>query len=219
MVYTPLDLRATAGQMYATARDVAWTIVACRLGEAVEFGVASTDITAHRAYRDQWRVARCGFFAFGVTTISAFVSPFVSGTRAVHVSGRIGTFAGPLGGSRVLKRYLFSVVVFTILIGVIYLLLGVAPLVVFLTVVVSLSGFLTAVLLLKRRLDVSTEKALETTAPGYFTNLAAQKLFMEALLVGDFWAVASAVASILLLAFFMPYSLAKSIIQHQTKTQ
>jgi hypothetical protein len=117
-----------------------------------------------------------------------------------------------------LKRYLFSFAVFTILIGVIYLLLGVAPLVVFLTVVVSLSGFLTAVLLLKRRLDVSTEKALETAAPGYFINLATQKLSVEALLVGDFWAVASAVASILLLAFFMPYSLAKSIIQHQIKS-
>jgi len=204
--------------MYATAADVAWTIVARRLGEAVAFGVASTDITAHRAYRDQWRVARCGFFAFGVTTTSAFVSPFVSGTRAVHVSGRIGTVAGPLGVFA-LKRYLFSVAVFTILIGVIYLLLGFAPLVVFLTVVVSLSGFLTAVLLLKRRLDVSTEKALETAAPGYFINLATQKLFMKALLVGDFWAVASAVAGILLLVFFMPYSLAKFIIQHQTKTR
>jgi hypothetical protein len=117
-----------------------------------------------------------------------------------------------------LKRYLFSVVVFTILIGVIYLWLGVAPLVVFLTVVVSLSGFLTAVFLLKRRVDVSTEKALETAAPGYFTNLAIQRIIVEALLVGDFWAVASAVASILLLAFFMPYSLAKFIIQHQTKS-
>jgi len=55
----------------------------------------------------------------------------------------------------------FFVAVVTILFGVIYLLLGVAPLVVFLTVVVSLSGFLTAVLLMKRRLDVSTEKALK----------------------------------------------------------
>jgi hypothetical protein len=117
-----------------------------------------------------------------------------------------------------LKRYLFSVAVFTILIGVVYLSLGVAPLVVFLTVVVSLSGFLTAMFLLKRRLDVSTEKALETAAPGYFTNLAIQRIIVEALLVGDFWAVASAVAGILLLAFFMPYSLAKSIIQHQTKS-
>jgi len=80
MVYTPLDLRATAGQMYTTAIDVAWTIVARRLGEAVAFGVASNDITTHRAYRNQWRGARCGFFAFSVTTISAFVSPFVSGT-------------------------------------------------------------------------------------------------------------------------------------------
>jgi hypothetical protein len=203
--------------MYATATDVTWTIVARRLGEAVAFGVASTDITAHRAYRDQWRVARCGFYAFGVMTASSFVSPFVSGMRAVDVSGRIGTVAGPLGVFA-LKRYLFSVAVYTILIGVIYLLLGVAPLVVFLTVVVSLSGFLTAVLLLKRRLDVSTEKALETAAPGYFTNLATQKLFMEALLVGDFWAAASAVTGILLLAFFMPYSLAKFTIQHQTKS-
>ena len=118
-----------------------------------------------------------------------------------------------------LKRYLFSVVVFTILIGVIYLWLGVAPLVVFLTFVVSLSGFLTAVFLLKRRLDVSTEKALETAAPGYFTNLGIQRIIVVALLVGGFWAVASAVAGILLLAFFMPYSLAKFIIQHQTKTQ
>jgi hypothetical protein len=97
MVYTPLDLRATAGQMYTTAIDVAWTIVACRLGEAVAFSVASTDITAHRAYRDQWRVVRCGFFAFGVTTISAFVSPFVSGMRAVNVAGGLGIVAGPLG--------------------------------------------------------------------------------------------------------------------------
>ncbi len=118
-----------------------------------------------------------------------------------------------------LKRYFLLYAFYTILIGVIYLLLGVAPLVVFLTVVVSLSGFLTAVLLLKRRLDVSTEKALETAAPGYFINLATQKLFIEALLTGEFWAVASAVASILLFAFFMPYSLAKLIIQHQTKTQ
>ncbi len=219
MVYTPLDLRATAGQMYATATDVAWTIVARRLGEAVAFGVASTDIATHRTYRDQWSVACCGFFAFGATTISAFVSPFVSGMRAVDVAGGLGTVAGPLRGSRMLKRYLFSVAVFTIAISTIYLWLGVAPLVVFLTVVVSLSGFLTAVLLLKRRLDVSTEKALETAAPGYFTNLATQKLFVEALLVGEFWAVASAVASILLLAFFMPYSLAKLIIQYQTKTQ
>ncbi len=96
MVYTPLDLRATAGQMCATAADVAWTIVARRLGEAVAFGVASTDITAHRAYRNQVRVVRCGFFAF-VTTISAFVSPFVSGMRAVNVAGGLGTVAGPLG--------------------------------------------------------------------------------------------------------------------------
>jgi hypothetical protein len=211
MVYTPLDLRATAGQMYATATD-ARTMVARRLGEAVAFGVASTGITAHRAYRDQRRVVRCGFFAF-VTTISAFVSPFVSGAGAVDVAGGLGTVAGPLRGSRMLNRLIFSVAFFTILIGVIYLLLGVAPLVVFLTVVVSLSGFLTAVLLLKRRLDVSTEKALETAAPGYFINLATQKLFVEALLVGDFWAAASAVAGILLLVFFMPYSLAKLIIQ------
>jgi hypothetical protein len=118
-----------------------------------------------------------------------------------------------------LKRYLFSVAVFTILIGVIYLWLGVAPLVVFLTVVVSLSGFLTAVFLLKRRLDVSTEKALETASPGYFTNLGIQWISVEALLIGDFWAAASAVASILSLAFFMPYGLAKTIIQLQTKTQ
>jgi hypothetical protein len=97
MVYTPLDLRATAGQMYATATDVAWTIVARRLGEAVAFGVASTNIVAHRACRDQWRVARCGFFAFGATTISALVSPFVSGMRAVNVVGGLGTVAGPLG--------------------------------------------------------------------------------------------------------------------------
>jgi hypothetical protein len=219
MVYTPLDLRATAGQMYTTAIDVAWTIVARRLGEAVAFGVASNDITAHRAYRDQWRATRCGFYAFGMTTISSFISPSVAGQRAVHVAGGLGTVAGPLRGFRVLKRYLFSFAVFTILIGVIYFLLGVAPLVIFLTVVVSLSGFLTAVLLLKRRLNVSTGRALETAAPGYFINLATQKLFVEALLIGDFWAVASAVASILLLAFFMPYSLAKFIIQHQTKTQ
>jgi len=145
------------------------------------------------------------FFAL-VTTISAFVA------------GGLSTVAGPLGGFRMLKRYL-SVAFFTILIGVIYLLLGVAPLVVFLTVVVSLSGFLTAVLLLKRRLDVSTEKALETAAPGYFTNLVIQRIIVEALLVGDFWAVASTAAGILLLAFFMPYSLAKLIIQYQTKTQ
>jgi len=78
------------------ATDVAWTIVARRLGEAVSFGVASTDITAHRAYSNQWSVARCGFFAFGVTTISAFVSPFVSGMRAVYVAGGLGTVAGPL---------------------------------------------------------------------------------------------------------------------------
>jgi uncharacterized membrane protein YkvI len=97
MVYTPLDLRTTAGQMYATATDVTWTIVARRLGEAVAFGAASTDITAYRAYRDQWRVARCGFFAFGVTTISAFVSPFGSGMRAADVAGGLGTVAGPLG--------------------------------------------------------------------------------------------------------------------------
>ncbi len=219
MVYTPLDLRATAGQMCASAADVAWTMVARRLGEAVAFGVVSTDIATHRAYRDQWSVACCGFFAFSVTTISAFVSPFVSGMRAVDIAGGLGTVAGPLRGSRMLKRYLFSIAFFTILIGVIYLLLGVAPLVVFLTVVVSLSGFLTAVLLLKRRLDVSTEKAFETAAPGYFINLATQRITVEALLTGDFWAAASAVASILLLAFFMPYSLAKLIIQYQTKTQ
>jgi len=97
MVYTPLDLRATAGQMYTTATDVAWTIVARRLGEAVAFGVASTNNVAHRACRDQWRVARCGFFAFGATTISALVSPFVSGMRAVNVAGGLGTVAGPLG--------------------------------------------------------------------------------------------------------------------------
>jgi len=97
MVYTSLDLRATAGQMYATAADVAWTIVARRLGEAVAFGVASNDITAHRAYRDQWRATRCGFYAFGGTTISAFVSPFVSGTGAVNVAGAAGTVAGLLG--------------------------------------------------------------------------------------------------------------------------
>jgi hypothetical protein len=97
MVYTPLDLRASAGQMYATAADVAWTIVARRLGEAVAFGVASTDIATHRAYRDQWSVARCGFFAFGVTTISALASPFVAGMRAAHVAGGLGTVAGPLG--------------------------------------------------------------------------------------------------------------------------
>jgi hypothetical protein len=217
MVYTPLDLRATAGQMYATAIDVVWTIVARRLGEADAFSIASNNITAHRAYRDQWRAARCGFFTLGVTTISAFVSPFVSDMRAINVAGGLGRW--PLRGSLMLKHYLFSVAFYTILIGVIYLWLGVAPLVVFLTVVVSLSGFLTAVFLLKRRLDVSTEKALETAAPGYFINLATQKLFVEALLVGDFWAAASAVAGILLLAFFMPYSLAKFIIQHQTKTQ
>jgi hypothetical protein len=97
MVYTPLDLRATAGQMYATATDVVWTMVARRLGEAVAFGVVSTDITAHRTYRDQWRVARCGFFAFDVTTIFALVSPFVSGRGAVNVAGGLGTVAGPLG--------------------------------------------------------------------------------------------------------------------------
>jgi hypothetical protein len=97
MVYTPLDLRATAGQMYTTATDVTWTIVACRLGEAVAFVVASTDITAHRAYKNQWRAARCGFYAFGVTTISAFVSPFFSGMRAVNIAGGLGTVAGPLG--------------------------------------------------------------------------------------------------------------------------
>jgi hypothetical protein len=97
MVYTSLDLRATAGQMYTTVTDVAWTIVARRLGEAVAFGVVSTDITTHRAYRNQWRVARCGFFAFDVTTISAFVSPFVSGTGAVNVAGGLGTVAGLLG--------------------------------------------------------------------------------------------------------------------------
>ncbi len=92
MVYTPLDLRATAEQMCATA-DVAWTIVARRLGEAV----ASTDITAHRAYRNQWRVARRGFLVGGITATSSFASPFVAGMRAAHVTGATGTVAGPLG--------------------------------------------------------------------------------------------------------------------------
>jgi hypothetical protein len=94
MVYTSLDLRATAGQMYATATDVVWTIVARRLGEAVAFGVASTDITAHRAYRDPWRVAHRGFFA--VTITSAFVSLFVSGMGTADVTGATGMIAGPI---------------------------------------------------------------------------------------------------------------------------
>jgi hypothetical protein len=91
------DIDKPLGRGYALVTDIIWKAY---LARALVWGVASgisTGITAYYVYRDPWRAARCGFFAFGVTTISAFISPFFSGMRAVNVAGGLGTVAGPLG--------------------------------------------------------------------------------------------------------------------------
>lgn len=131
----------------------------------------------------------------------------------VDITGATGTVTGPVSLSRALLRIAF----YTSLAIVIYLWLGVAPLVVFLTVAVSLSGFLAAVYLLRRRFGVLTDRGLLTAVSIYFANLAIQRISAEALLTGDTWAAATAMLNMTLLAFYMPYHLAKFWIREDTQ--
>jgi hypothetical protein len=89
------DIDKPLGRGYALVTDFVWKVLAGALAWGVASGI-TTGITAYYVHRDPWRATRCGFLVGGITTISAFVSPFVAGMRAVHVTDATGMIVVPL---------------------------------------------------------------------------------------------------------------------------
>ncbi len=102
-------------------------------------------------------------------------------------------------------RYVPSLIIFTAILSVIFLLFGVDPSAVFVAVGVSALGFSAAVYLLSKRLGKMPERGLDAAVSAYFTNVGLQPLIARALFTGEPWFAITAVACMAFLAFYLPY--------------
>jgi hypothetical protein len=110
-----------------------------------------------------------------------------------------------------------SLIIFTAILSIIFLLLGVDPSAVFVAVGVSALGFSAAVYLLSRRFGKIPERGLNAAVSAYFTNVGLQPFIAKSLLTGEPWVAIAAGAFMAFLAFYMPYDLAKFWIREETQ--
>jgi hypothetical protein len=115
-----------------------------------------------------------------------------------------------------LVRYMPSLIIYTAILSIIFLSLGVDPLAVFVAVGISALGFSAAVYLLSKKFGKITKRGLNVAVSAYFTNVGLQSFIAKALFTGEPWAIA-AVAFMAFLAFYMPYDLAKLWIREETQ--
>jgi positive regulator of sigma E activity len=113
-------------------------------------------------------------------------------------------------------RYMPSLIIFTAILSVIFLLFGVDPSAVFVAVGISALGFSAAVYLLSKRFGKMPERGLNVAVSAYFTNVGLQPFIAKALFTGEPWVAIAAVAFMAFLAFYMPYELAKFWIREET---
>ena len=114
-------------------------------------------------------------------------------------------------------RYMPSLIIFTAILSVVFLLFGIDPSAVFVAVGVSALGFSAAVHLLSRRFGKMPERGLYAAVSAYFTNVGLQPFIAKALLTGEPWVATAAVAFMAFLAFYMPYDLAKFWIREEAR--
>jgi len=114
-------------------------------------------------------------------------------------------------------RYMPSLIIFTAILSVIFLLLGVDPSAVFVAVGVSALGFSATVYLLSKRFSKMPKRGLDAAVSAYFTNVGLQPFIAKALFTGEPWVATAAVAFMAFLAFYMPYDLAKFWIREETR--
>ena len=115
------------------------------------------------------------------------------------------------------SRYVPRLIIFTVILSIIFLLLGVDLSAVFVGVGVSALGFSAAVYLLSRRFGKMPERGLDAAVSAYFTNVGLQPFIARALFTGEPWVATAAVAFMAFLAFYMPYDLAKLWIREETR--
>jgi len=113
-------------------------------------------------------------------------------------------------------RYVPSLIIFTAILSVIFLLFGVDPSAVFVAVGISALGFSAAVYLLSKRFGKMPERGLNVAVSAYFTNVGLQPFIAKALFTGEPWVAIAAVAFMAFLAFYLPYDLAKFWIREET---
>jgi hypothetical protein len=114
-------------------------------------------------------------------------------------------------------RYMPSLIIFTAILSVIFLLFGVDPSAVFVAVGVSALGFSAAVYLLSKKFGKITKRSLNVAVSAYFTNIGWQAFIAKALFTGEPWVAIAAVAFMAFFAFYMPYDLAKLWIREETQ--
>ena len=114
-------------------------------------------------------------------------------------------------------RYVPSLIIFTALPSVIFLLFGVDPSAVFVAVGVSALGFSAAVYLLNMRFGKIPERGLNVAVSAYFTNVGFQPLIAKALFTGEPWFAITTAAFMAFLAFYMPYHMAKFWIREEAR--
>ncbi len=114
-------------------------------------------------------------------------------------------------------RYVPSLIIFTAILSVIFLLFGVDPSVVFVAVGVSALGFSAAVYLLSKRFGKMPERGLDAAVSAYFTNVGLQPFIARALFTGEPWLATSAVACMAFLAFYLPYNSAMFWIREEAR--
>ena len=114
-------------------------------------------------------------------------------------------------------RYMPSLIIFTAILSIIFLLFGVDPSAVFVAVGISALGFSAAVYLLSRRFGKMPERGLDAAVSAYFTNVGLQPFIARGLFTGEPWVATAAVAFMAFLAFYLPYDLAKFWIREETR--
>jgi cytochrome c oxidase assembly factor CtaG len=114
-------------------------------------------------------------------------------------------------------RYMPSLIIFKAILSVIFLLFGVDPSAVFVAVGVSALGFSAAVYLLSRRFGKMPERGLNVAVSAYFTNVGLQPFIAKALFTGEPWLATVTAAFMGVLAFYLPYDLAKFWIREEAR--
>jgi hypothetical protein len=102
------------------------------------------------------------------------------------------------------SKYVPRLIISTVILTIIFLLLGFDPSAVFVAVGISALGFSAAVYLLSKRFGKIPERGLDAAVFAYFSNIGWQTFIAKDLFTGE-QLDAIAVALVALLAFYMPY--------------
>jgi hypothetical protein len=110
-----------------------------------------------------------------------------------------------------------SLIIYTAIISVIFLLFGVDPSAVFVAVGVSALGFSVTVYLLNRGFGKTPERGLNVAVSAYFTNVGLHSFIARALFTDEPWLATAVAAFMAFFALYLPYDFAKFWIREEAR--